>query len=376
MKGYFSKKLQNSQRYQEYRENQTLYYEHSLVKEQKQKNYLQNNTFMNCVSGECLTIDYDFEKKYKEYAKTTEQRISTIEHLAKEKEYISVFITLTLPSAYHPFTSIKKGDGRLYIAENKEFSFLTIKDAVSEGYQYLQHIYQTFYKRVKNFTKNELYYVKCVEHHTTMIPHMHIVLYFPVEQYENVYGTFKRVIEYFGLDRVDFEQSNFINDLTYASRYLLKYITKNLNSGSDYFQARVLDGWKRFHKIRILTSSELPLTVDVYKKIYRSISNISKNKINSKSFDKIVSAKKKIDETVATLGIPYYLFFQENLYLERHIRSSKEDKVLLCGNKDALIRVKMIIEKNNKNYSVKAFRITFCGVELYKKTKYIKISNI
>lgn len=157
---------------------------------------------------------------------------------------------------------------------------------------------------------------------------------------------------------------------------VIPYITKNLNSGSDYFQARVLDGWKRFHKIRILTSSELPLTVDVYKKIYRSISNISKNKINSKSFDKIVSAKKKIDETVATLGIPYYLFFQENLYLERHIRSSKEDKVLLCGNKDALIRVKMIIEKNNKNYSVKAFRITFCGVELYKKTKYIKISNI
>lgn len=376
MKGYFSKKLQNSQRYQEYRKNQTLYYEHSLVKEQKQKNYLQNNTFMNCASGECLSIDYDFEKKYKEYAKTTEQRISTIEHLAKEKEYMSVFITLTLPSAYHPFTSIKKGAGRLYIAENKEFAFPTMKDAVSDGYQYLQHIYQTFYKRVKNFTKNELYYVKCVEHHASMIPHMHIVLCFPVEQYDSVHGTFKRVIEHFELDRVEFEQSNFINDLTYASRYLLKYITKNLQTGSDYFLARVLDGWKRFHKIRVLTSSELPLNVEVYKKIYRSISNISKNKINSKSFVKILTAKKKIDETVATLGIPYYLFFQENLFLERHIRSSKEEKVLLCGNQDALIHIKMIIEKNNNSYRVKAFRITFCGVELYKKTKYIKISNI
>lgn len=375
MKGYFTHKLQQTQSYKEYRDIQALYYEHSLSKEQKQKIYLQNNTFVSS-SGEKYNIDYDFEKKYKEYAKTTEQRISTIEHLAKEKGYMSVFITLTLPSSYHPFTSIKKGDGRLYTGINKEFTFSSIQESISNGYRHLQHIYQTFYKRVKNFTKNELYYVKCVEHHTTMVPHIHIVLYFPPEHYENIYGTFKRVVEHFQLERVEFEQSCFRDDVSHTSRYLLKYITKNLQTGSDYFLARVLDGWKRFHKIRVLTSSELPLTVGVYKKIYRSISNISKNKINSKIFDILILAKEKMDEIIKERGIPYYLFFQENLFLEHRIRSSKKEKVRLCGDKDALIGVKQIVDKNNGVYTIKEFEITFCGVKLYKKQPFIKIQKL
>lgn len=376
MKGYFSQKLQQTQRYEEYSHLLKTYYEHSLTKELKQKSFLQQHTFISCSSNERFSIDYDFEKKYKEYAQTTHQRVSTIEHLANDKGYVGVFMTLTLPSSYHPFTSIKKGKGRLYVAPNEEFAFTSIEEAVAEGYRYLQHIYQTFYKRVKNFTKHELYYIKSVEQHASLIPHMHIVLYFPQEHYADVLGTFKRVVEYFALDRVEFEQSRFLEDVHYSSRYLLKYITKDLRSGSDYFQARVLDGWKRFHKIRILTSSELPLKVGVYKKIYRVLSNIPKNKINSDLFDSMRLAKEKMDEIIKERAIPYYLYFQENLFLEKCIHSSKGSKVLLCGEQNALIKVKMTLEKFGGSYALKAFRIVFDGVELYKKQTFIKIQNI
>ena len=116
-----------------------------------------------------------------------------------------------------------------------------------------------------------------------MIPHLHLVLYFPYEKLDHIKGTYKRVVEHFKLDRTDLEEVAFKDNVNYASKYLLKYIIKDLNNGSDIFKARVLDGWKRFHKIRVLTSSLLPLNVMVYKKIYTSVSFIEKNKITQLS---------------------------------------------------------------------------------------------
>ncbi len=34
----------------------------------------------------------------------------------------------------------------------------------------LNNIYQTFYKRVKNYVKDDLYYVKAIENHQTYNP--------------------------------------------------------------------------------------------------------------------------------------------------------------------------------------------------------------
>ena len=223
MKGYYSKKLQNNSKlYAELQDNIKFYINHSIKKENKQKSYLQNTGFLNKKSGEYLNVEYDFEKKYKEYSKISEQRALTIQELAKRKEFCSVFITLTLPSKYHPFKSIATKQGRLYVEENKGFAFNSIKEAVSCGYKELNSIYQTFYKRVKNYVKNDLYYVKAIENHQTTIPHLHLVLYFPLEYFDMVKATFSRVVEYFKLDRIDFEEVSFKENINYASKYLLK----------------------------------------------------------------------------------------------------------------------------------------------------------
>jgi hypothetical protein len=207
-----------------------------------------------------------------------------------------LFITLTLPSSFHPFKSVATPTGRLYVEDNKDFAFSSIKEAVSCGYKELNNIYQTFYKRVKNYVKNDLYYIKAIENHSTMIPHLHLVLYFPLDKLDFVKAVFKRVVEHFKLNRTDLEEVVFKDNINYASKYLLKYIIKDLNNGSDIFKARVLDGWKRYHKIRVLTSSLLPLNVMVYKKIYSAVSLIEKNKISFKIDDKIISMKEKILE--------------------------------------------------------------------------------
>ncbi len=376
MKGYYSKKLQNNSKlYAELQENIKLYYNHSIEKEQKQKSYLEHYKFINLSKNETLSINYDFEKKYKEYSRITEQRALTIQELSRRKEYCSVFITLTLPSQFHPFKSVATNKGRLYVEDNKDFIFGSLKEAVSNGYKDLNNIYQTFYKRVKNYVKNDLYYVKAVENHSTMIPHLHLVLYFPFEYLDSVKAVFKRVVEHFKLDRTDLEEVAFKDNVNYASKYLLKYIIKDLNNGTDIFKARVLDGWKRFHKIRVLTSSLLPLNVMVYKKIYNSVSFIEKNKINFKSDGNIVSMKEKIDLEVQELGLPIYLYFQDNFSIEKTVKKGNDRKITRVGEKSSVFKVKLISEKKDKYYKIKTFRISYKNEEIYTKQKFIKLQN-
>lgn len=377
MKGHYSKKLQNhSTLYTELQENQKLYYEHSFEKENKQKNFLKYNQFINTKTGETLQLDYDFEKKYKEYSKITEQRALTIQELAKRNNMCSVFITLTLPSSYHPFKSIKTNKGRLYVEENEEFQFFTIKEAVEYGYKKLNTIYQTFYKRLKNYVKNDLYYIKAIENHNTMIPHLHLVLYFPNECLDYVKNLFKKVVREFELNRVDFEQVSFKNNINYASKYLLKYIIKDLNNGSDIYKARVLDGWKRYHKIRVLTSSVLPLNTMIYKKIYSSVSFIEKNKIIFKINDNIVSMKEKIDNEVQKMGVPLYLYFQDNFSVQKIILGENNDrKITNKGKTNSLFKVEFTSEKKTSYYKIKSFQVSFDNQIIYEKSKFIKLKN-
>ncbi len=376
MKGYYSKKLQkNSKLYAELQENIQLYYNHSLEKEQKQKSYLQYNKFINLSTKETVNIDYNFEKKYKEYSKITEQRAYTIQELARRKEYCSVFITLTLPSPYHPFRSVKTNKGRLYVEDNKDFTFPSIKDAVSHGYKELNTIYTTFYKRVKNYVKNDLYYIKAIENHSTMIPHLHLVLYFPLDKLDFVKAVFKRVVEHFKLDRTDLEEVSFKNNINYASKYLLKYIIKDLNNGADIFKARVLDGWKRYHKIRVLTSSLLPLNVMVYKKIYSAVSLIPENKISFKLDDKIISMKEKIDLETKDLGLPIYLFFQDNFSIEKTVLNRNDRKIIRFGSKNSIFKVKLSNEKKDKYYKIKSLEVCYKDENIYTKQKFIKLIN-
>ena len=376
MKGYYSKKLQNNSKlYAELQENIKFYINHSIHKENKQKSYLRNTGFLNKKSGEFLNIEYDFEKKYKEYSKISEQRTLTIQELARRNEFCSVFITLTLPSMFHPFKSISTPKGRLYVEENKDFAFNSIKEAVSCGYKELNNIYQTFYKRVKNYVKDDLYYVKAIENHQTTIPHLHLVLYFPLEKFDFVKAVFKRVVEHFELNRIDFEEVSFKENINYASKYLLKYIIKDLNNSNDILKARIIDGWKRYHRIRVLTTSLLPLNVMVYKKIYKSVSFLEKNKINFRIDDKIITLKEKIDMKCQELGLPLYLYFQDNFSIEQTILKNSNREITSLGAKNSLFRVKLVSEKNAKYYKIKDFKVSYKNREIYAKQEFIKITN-
>lgn len=381
---YATKTLQKDRLYKEIQESIKNYYQVSIQKEQKQKGYLKSLKVLNTTKREFLNLDYDFEKKYKEYARITQQRIATIEQMAKDKSYVSLFITLTLPSRFHPFKSISHKGERLYTKRNSEFGFDSVDEAVRSGYQFLNHIYKTFYKRVKNFTKQELFYVKTIEAHTTLIPHLHCLLFFPIEHYEAIKNVYKRVIEHYELQRTDLEQVSIKENISCASRYILKYIVKTLNDNSDYFSARFLDGWRRENKIRTLSNSQIPLNLEIYKKIYFSISNIEKKKIFSKKNYKIFHVKEVISEKVRTQGIPIYYFFQQNLYLEQKIFSAdgkcSKQKTNRFGDIKSLFHIKLEIQRKRDNkgrliYKICKFNIKYRGIEIYQQEKYLILKD-
>lgn len=369
---YSNKRLQNTNRYKEYQTLQDKYYKLSLSKESGQQQYLKHNViFKNESTNETLDIDYSFEKYYKKYTKSIEQKVYTIEAIAKEKELVPVFITLTLPSAFHPFKSIEYKDKRLYTALNKEFQFIDIEDSISNGYQYLNHIYRTFYKRVKN-SVNKLLYVKVVEGHKTFIPHFHILFYVKKEEIKIIRKNFDKIHNEFSLNQVDIElitnelqnENNVKTGVNRASKYIMKYITKSLNSGEDYFKARVIDGWKRQHKIRMITMSNLDLSLADFRAIYHNLDNGSKEKILSSSQKEGKSIFHYIMKNIYKLKV----ITKDNSIQIQEFGNIKQSKFILASK---VVQVKKVAGAYHKK--IDSFKFFINHTLVYDKPKYKKI---
>jgi hypothetical protein len=280
---YSNKRLQNTKRYKEYQDLSESYYRLSLQKEANQQNFLKNIHLLNSASGEVLKLNHSFEKYYNKYTKSIEQKVYAIEQIAKDKKLTPVFITLTLPSTFHPFKSIEYKGKRLYTSLNKEFGFKSFNEAIKNGYEYLSLIYRTFYKRVKN-SVDSLLYVKVVEVHKTFLPHFHILFYVEKSEIKIIKKIFDKINIEFSLAQSDFEVIK--TNINRASKYILKYVLKSLNSNEDYYKARLIDGWKRQYKIRMITMSNLDLSLYEFRTIYYGLDKEHKTKL-------LLEAKKK-----------------------------------------------------------------------------------
>lgn len=372
---YSNKKLQTTNRYKEYQTLQDKYYKLSLAKEHGQQSFLKYNMILrNQATKEILDINYSFDKYYKKYTKSIEQKVYTIEAIAKEKNLVPVFITLTLPTQYHPFKSIKYKDKRLYTDLNYEFEFVNIEESIKSGYDYLSHIYRTFYKRVKN-NVSDLLYVKVVEAHKTFIPHFHILFFVKKEEIKIIRKNFDNISHEFNLSQTDLELVN-VNELqekknhniktgvNRASKYIMKYITKSLNNGSDYFKARVIDGWKRLYKIRVITMSNLDLSLTDFRTIYYNLDKDSKNKILLKSKENEQSIFQFIMKNTLTIKI----IKKDNFTRTKRFGNSKSAKFVLIKK---VIQLKKVL--GGYHSTVDNFKFIIDKKLIYNKPKYIKL---
>ena len=98
--------------------------------------------------------------------------------MAKEKNLVPVFLTITLDSRSRPFQTITKDSKRLYTSFNKSFIFNNIETTIKSGYEHLQHFYIIYYKRCKAIVEN-LYFVQTYEPHKSLILQLQILFFVP-----------------------------------------------------------------------------------------------------------------------------------------------------------------------------------------------------
>jgi len=369
---YASKQLQDTNLFQEYQQLINKYYHTSLQKEYDQNQFLQKMDLINTNTGEIAKIFHSFEKYYTKYTKSNEQKIYAIEALAKSKGYKAVFITLTLPTIFHPFKSIAYKNQRLYTNINEAFSFDSIEDSIKHGYHFLNHIYRTLYKRIKTEVKN-LYYVKVIETHKTLIPHLHVVFFVPTSKKKIIFEKFSKIVTEFELDQYDYstqqieslenEPSTTIKTkIGRASKYLLKYVLKSLNA-ENIFWIRVLDGYKRDNRMRIITSSNLPLSMADYRAIYHNLDSELKDKL-------LKEAKKE--------GINLFYLILKNIAI---VSTTKEQGQIIKQKKyqqllkQKFVLIKQVIRRRRNellSYSVNKLTFFINRQIIYKKDNYIR----
>ena len=281
-------------------------YKYSLHKEKQQSNFLRNQqNLKNVKTGEVLSLKYSFDFKQKEYVKTIEQKVNALVSIAIEQNLNPIFITLTVPSKFHPFKTLKNGVNVI----NKNYKFVKLDDAIVEAYEELKTIYRTFYKRLKNCSKN-IYYIKITEPHKSLIPHMHILIFVENEHLSNTKKLFIKIYKEYKLQRVDYDESILYDNLNNAVGYIMKYVLKTLNSDNEFFK-RWLDGWRKKYKIRACEMSNLPISVEVYKKLYY---NLPKD------------LKESLQKEIESNNQSFFEYFIQNTEVHQIIYSEKEDE--------------------------------------------------
>jgi hypothetical protein len=204
----------------------------------------------------------------KKYFAEINTRVNTLVNNAKEKGYMPVFVTLTLPSYFHR----KKEDGSLYISPNESAKALSNVWAKFLRLKIFEHL--------KNDFGEAMTYFRVYEPHKSGVPHLHAMLFIPAEY---VLKVKKRFYSYF-TDKKTWGQTkdkkeigaSSINALDYrytwykekggAVGYIMKYILKTFKDvDSKEIQHSVY--WYAKHRVIRFLSSRSLIPLSIYRKV-------------------------------------------------------------------------------------------------------------
>ena len=263
----------------QYHELKKYYKIYSEKKEEKQQNFFNSVYIQNKKNGEIFTIKKDLESETLKYKNLIGLKVKELNRITKESDLIPLFITFTNPSNFHPFLCVNKKE-KLYKL-NKNYDFEDLKDCISESYKNINMIYREFYKNIKTFSK-DIKFIKIVEPHKSLICHLHRIFYIHKKDINTIYNKYVNILKKHHLKQFKFK----ILKNRKGSSYITKYILKNFSK--DDLQS--LDGYKKLHKIRMFTMSNLDLKTDYFKKLY-----FNNKELNLKVIEEIKNKTSKYD---------------------------------------------------------------------------------
>lgn len=335
------------------------YLEISKKHEEKTNKYLEKCLLKNNLTNELIKFQKDIIKDFNKYKNLTYLRAKEVDRIAKEEELEPIFITLTNPSEYHPFKTSKEKDKekRKFIGLNYKFNFLNLENRIDESYENINNIFRELYKNIKVRENKKMKFIKVIEPHASLVCHLHAILYINKESYLKVVKQFNNIKKKYNLQECEIEKMKKAK----GSSYIIKYLLKNYKTE----EIRKFDGYKKNHKIRIFTMSNLPLSSSIFKKLYYNNEKLNKKIVEQIKKDKLKKYHNLYDFYTKNTTIKIVNEFNEIIKTHNYNDVKKRFlvyKQIIKQEKEQ----KEIIKEYYKTIKIKSKDLK----ELFKKNKY------
>lgn len=245
------------------------------------------------------------------YYSEVQNRVNTLVGEAERKDLVPIFMTITLPSEYHPFKLVTHQDKKRLV-KNPKFDGTPPNEAVKA--------LTTRFARLRNdralreINKDQRMYFRVNEPHQSGTPHTHILYYVPKENVTRIVSAFKRLFPQKGND--------IQTDLRNAVAYVMKYINKTLpKSKSEKLSKkdRYLNAWYSHHRITRFSSSRTLAPLYLYRLLHHRYSLRALTKLQKDGRLRVFAPVDDLSKIVEIFEGEELIYMKnENYRLEKH----------------------------------------------------------
>ena len=241
----------------------------AINKIEKQK-FFYDNHFLTLPDGREALLSQVVSNFYvnpNRYISEIKHRIYELYDVAKLKDLVPVFLTITLPSEYHRHKYIEVSFGKEVKVKNKNFNSDYEEYTPRNLVEILQSYFKSFVdlRAVRNIPKDKRLYFKVIEPHKTGVPHMHIMYFIPKENISKFKNAFVNFCERKNILQYDF-QVNIYNPINYLIKYILKSVDDYRFENTENFKFSNLVLWYVRWGIRRFSMSRVFCRLDLYRK--------------------------------------------------------------------------------------------------------------
>lgn len=229
-----------------------------------QKAFLNSNIIYDKITGNSIPLSSVIvspNHSPNRYYGEIQNRVNTLINEADSRKLVPLFMTITLPSEYHPFKQGSKGT----LVKNPKYNGTRPSEAVKVLTKRFAKLRND--RSLRNITKEERIYYRVNEPHKSGTPHTHILYYVPKDSVYRVITAFKRLFPQQGNDIQD--------DIKNSTAYIMKYINKTLPKSKTKKLTRkeqYLNVWYSEHNITRFSSSRTLAPLYLYRLLYQRYS--------------------------------------------------------------------------------------------------------
>lgn len=229
----------------------------ALSKIDKQKSFLSSH-YINFPNGDQIPLIDLFKNSYinsSRYISEVNHRVWSLYHYANSNNLTNVFVTITLPSRFHPYKNIGKKR-----VKNRDFNNSTPREASKQLSLYLSRITSnTIYSEIP---RDSRCYFRSIEPHKSGVPHTHASFFIPSDKVSPFIEMLRRYASRWQC-QIHVE-SNIKNPVSYVMKYILKTFDDFRDGGKGLSD---LSLWYIYHGISRFYTSRTLVSLDVYRKL-------------------------------------------------------------------------------------------------------------